>query len=121
MPSGRRFCAKQAKHNANVPIWLFSANYVALILPHRKPQIPPLDRCLPGQHDMFLGDAPIHQLLRNDQVGVIVVQEESSEENRGQPQPTIRWSVDPNPTALLGLTKDRPLHMQEVRRKAWRR
>jgi hypothetical protein len=47
--------------------------------------------------------------------------EESSEENREQPQPTIRWAVDPKPTALLGLTKDRPLHMQEVRRKAWRR
>jgi len=46
---------------------------------------------------------------------------QSSEANSGQPQPTIRWAVDPNPAALLGLTKDRPLHIRAVRRKAWQR
>ena len=46
---------------------------------------------------------------------------QSSEANSGQPQPTIRWAADPNPAALLGLTKDRPLHIRAVRRKAWQR
>jgi len=46
---------------------------------------------------------------------------QSSEANSEQSQPTIRWAVDPNPAALLGLTKDRPLHIRAVRRKAWQR
>ena len=35
--------------------------------------------------------------------------------------PTIHWAEKPKTSALLGLTKHKPLNIKEVRRKAWQR